>query len=538
MLALLTVAVARRRRRLGDRRQRRVRLERRVRRAGGADPRSTAPIPAAAQAGIAAARAALRHGRGDRPHAPSPCRARSEPLDVRDQDPNGTVRPADAAPCATGRYPTAAGEVALTRGAADLLSAPRSARPSTLGDGATGDGRRHRREPDRPRRRLRARRPGHAAAPPSSLHACSIDLAPRVRRAPARCRPRAGRPDRSRPAHGAGSDKQAGRRAAVLVAVDAGHGARRACRRRRLRRRRPAPPAPARPARRHRRHRPPPAPGHGGQRRDRRRDRRRASAPRSASSAGCSPRPAVESAADHRIDRFDLPWTLDRRDGWPWPWSMATVAAWWPARTASRLPVMAALSGRPARPKPVHRSLLVALVLVGGGIAGDRRRPTRRATTCSRCCSSSGCSPSSSARVFAAPAAIRVARRARPAAAVRASPRAARPRPLPGPGRRRAGRDHARARRSPSPSSVWRRRAQHRSDEGNLSDRELLIQVGDPLHRSRSRPHRERAATNSTGGRPPSSPRSAPATRPCPSTSPSTRRRPTTRTLANRSRWD
>ena len=77
--------------------------------------------------------------------------------------------------------------------------------------------------------------------------------------------------------------------------------------------------------------------------------------------------PAVETAAAHRIDRFDLPWGLIGAVV-GLALMVSTVAAWWPARTASRLPVMAALSGRPARPQPVHRSLLLAVVLVGGGV--------------------------------------------------------------------------------------------------------------------------------------------------------------------------
>ncbi|MCU1393927.1 MAG: hypothetical protein JWM34_2355 [Ilumatobacteraceae bacterium] len=78
--------------------------------------------------------------------------------------------------------------------------------------------------------------------------------------------------------------------------------------------------------------------------------------------------PAVESAANHRIGRFDLPLALIAAIA-ALAVVMATLAAWWPARTASKLPVMAALSGRPASPKPVHRSLLVAVLLVGGGAA-------------------------------------------------------------------------------------------------------------------------------------------------------------------------
>ncbi|MCU1456134.1 MAG: hypothetical protein JWL73_226, partial [Actinomycetia bacterium] len=76
---------------------------------------------------------------------------------------------------------------------------------------------------------------------------------------------------------------------------------------------------------------------------------------------------AVESAANHRIDRFHLPWTLILAVI-ALSVVMATAAAWWPARTASKLPVMAALSGRPTRPEPVHRSILLALTFVVAGV--------------------------------------------------------------------------------------------------------------------------------------------------------------------------
>ncbi len=77
--------------------------------------------------------------------------------------------------------------------------------------------------------------------------------------------------------------------------------------------------------------------------------------------------PAVERAADHRLGRFDLPVALIAGLG-AMAIVAATAAAWWPARTTTRLPVVAALSGRPARPQPIHRSLLVAIALGVGGV--------------------------------------------------------------------------------------------------------------------------------------------------------------------------
>ena len=88
--------------------------------------------------------------------------------------------------------------------------------------------------------------------------------------------------------------------------------------------------------------------------------------------------PTLESAVDHRIDRLSLPWTLI---------AMAvglaivgaTAAAWWPARTIARLPVLLALSGRPPKPRPARRSAIAAGALVAVGIGSlalsNRDRP-------------------------------------------------------------------------------------------------------------------------------------------------------------------
>lgn len=77
--------------------------------------------------------------------------------------------------------------------------------------------------------------------------------------------------------------------------------------------------------------------------------------------------PALETAIGHRVDRFDLPWQLTLL-------SLALAvaasvgAAWWPARQMARLPIMSALSRRPLRPSPVHRSLVGALGFVAAGM--------------------------------------------------------------------------------------------------------------------------------------------------------------------------
>jgi putative ABC transport system permease protein len=86
----------------------------------------------------------------------------------------------------------------------------------------------------------------------------------------------------------------------------------------------------------------------------------------------------LESAVDHRIDRLSLPWGL---------LAMAivlailgsTAAAWWPARTVARLPVMLALSGRPPRPRPARHAAIAAAALIALGIGSlalsSRDRP-------------------------------------------------------------------------------------------------------------------------------------------------------------------
>jgi len=89
--------------------------------------------------------------------------------------------------------------------------------------------------------------------------------------------------------------------------------------------------------------------------------------------------PRLQTSTGHRIDRFNLPW-----------WAIGTamglavvtaiVAARRPARSVARMPVVAALSGRPAAPKAARRSavpgavLLVAglcLLVFGGGWGGS-----------------------------------------------------------------------------------------------------------------------------------------------------------------------
>ena len=87
--------------------------------------------------------------------------------------------------------------------------------------------------------------------------------------------------------------------------------------------------------------------------------------------------PTLRSIAQHRVDPLDLPW-------WAIAAAMvltlvtAVAAAWWPARSAARVSVMAALSGRPPRPRPAHRFAAMGGVLLAGGVillaSADQRR--------------------------------------------------------------------------------------------------------------------------------------------------------------------
>jgi putative ABC transport system permease protein len=78
--------------------------------------------------------------------------------------------------------------------------------------------------------------------------------------------------------------------------------------------------------------------------------------------------PRLEAVAGHRIGRFDVPWP---QVGLAMLLAVvaATAAAWWPARTMARVAVTRALSGRPPEPLRTRRSIVLATLLVAGGVA-------------------------------------------------------------------------------------------------------------------------------------------------------------------------
>jgi putative ABC transport system permease protein len=78
--------------------------------------------------------------------------------------------------------------------------------------------------------------------------------------------------------------------------------------------------------------------------------------------------PQVERASGHRIDRMDVPWWLVLT-GMLLGVATSTAAAWWPSRELAHIPVVAALSGRPPRPKPARRSATAAVLLLAVGVA-------------------------------------------------------------------------------------------------------------------------------------------------------------------------
>jgi len=74
-------------------------------------------------------------------------------------------------------------------------------------------------------------------------------------------------------------------------------------------------------------------------------------------------RPRVEASAHHVIGAFALPWVVIVP-----AMALAVVATFFaasrPARAITRVPIVAALSGRPAPPKRVHRSALPGVILL------------------------------------------------------------------------------------------------------------------------------------------------------------------------------
>jgi putative ABC transport system permease protein len=174
----------------------------------------------------------------------------------------------------------------------------------------------------------------------------------------------------------------------------------------------------------------------------------------------------LEPLAGHRIDRLQLPWWLI---GATMVLAVvtATAAAWRPARTVARIPVTVALSARPPRPKPAHRSALAAGLLLVIGVASlaagidsvhDRANPLLVIA-------------GTMAIVLAIPLGSPLAIRAAAAAAGR-SPVGIR---LALPALAAISLGLA----IPIAIVIAATAAEHTAGEGNLSDRQLLFRIGD-----------------------------------------------------------
>ena len=175
--------------------------------------------------------------------------------------------------------------------------------------------------------------------------------------------------------------------------------------------------------------------------------------------------PALQQATGHVVDAANLPWWALAL-GAVFAIATSVLASRRPAKTIAQVPVVAALSGRPAPPKAVHRSALPGVIVFGvgvaclaftGGLAGGRPTGTRQGARCSCWAawsprsSASSCSPRWPSACWPPGA---------PAAAGRGPDRAARPGPLPRPVRPRAGGDHVR--RVPGHGDLPRRQHQVR----------------------------------------------------------------------------
>jgi putative ABC transport system permease protein len=78
--------------------------------------------------------------------------------------------------------------------------------------------------------------------------------------------------------------------------------------------------------------------------------------------------PSIESIVNYRIDAWNVPWWLVIA-AIALAVAAATGAAWWPARTMSRIPPVLALHGRIPRPLPARRSALAAVTMLACGVA-------------------------------------------------------------------------------------------------------------------------------------------------------------------------
>jgi putative ABC transport system permease protein len=77
-------------------------------------------------------------------------------------------------------------------------------------------------------------------------------------------------------------------------------------------------------------------------------------------------RPAFEHLVGHRIDAMNVQWWAVAVDA-VLAVLTALIAAWWPARSVARTPIVVALSGRPAKPQPAHRFAAAGCAMLATG---------------------------------------------------------------------------------------------------------------------------------------------------------------------------
>ncbi len=77
--------------------------------------------------------------------------------------------------------------------------------------------------------------------------------------------------------------------------------------------------------------------------------------------------PAIRSYAGHVIGRLALPWPAIA-GAMALAVLTSVAAAWWPARSAARIPVTTALSGRPGSPRPARRLAALGCALLACGL--------------------------------------------------------------------------------------------------------------------------------------------------------------------------
>jgi putative ABC transport system permease protein len=188
--------------------------------------------------------------------------------------------------------------------------------------------------------------------------------------------------------------------------------------------------------------------------------------------------PALEKAVARRLDLLDIPWWVVIA-GSVLAVTAAVAAAWWPARTIAKLPIMSALSGRPSRPRRSRRSAVAACVLLVGGVVCLTFALDPSKDTGSVPLAISGVIATTFGLVLIAPPAVRLMSRLG-----RRAPLATRI------ALRDLGRFQSRSGAALAAVSLALAIAvsvivvaaanEHAAAEGNLSDRQVLVHIGNP----------------------------------------------------------